>query len=612
MAAGGTALAKPGAASQVWRWVMANFGSSWFLLGPLLAAYAPRRLFQTYFNLFLRRHARRLLNFVDPYVSIDFWDCPPVSRYAALQPLASAHDTTYEEVKAYLSSSCSEQDARELRAEGAKEGDGLVLSLNDGQDVADEFRGATLWWSSVPADELVVAHAAHHGQQQNTDHDGRRCQRLTFHRRHRRLVVDEYLPHVRRRGRDILFANRRRRLYTNNRTTGYSSAYDKTWSFVNFDHPTTFDTLAMDPDRKKEIMDDLDAFRNNREFYRRTGKPWKRGYLLYGPPGTGKSTMIAAMANYLNYDIYDVELTVVSNNNDLRKLLIQTTSKSIIIIEDIDCSLDLTGKRDGKKKPAAPTSPYELHGGGSEVTLSGLLNFIDGLWSACGGERIVVFTTNHVDQLDPALIRRGRMDMHIEMSYCGFEAFKTLAKNYLDIHAHRLFPAVEEQLNEVELTPADVAECLMTAKRAGYGEDAALEFLIQELKKKGAETKAAAEAAAAAEEAVQTNESEADNDDDDEYEYEEDAEDVEEEDDPESVIPADISKYLVAVNNIAGLGDLSSIKDLLGDIKKKRADAKEELQKMGTGAKEAAVEANLPKTENNEIEDVRKSKDART
>ncbi|GJN27391.1 hypothetical protein PR202_gb15411 [Eleusine coracana subsp. coracana] len=490
MAAGGTKL---GAASQVWRWVLANFGSWWFLLGPLLAAYAPRRLFQTYFNLFLRRHARRLLNLVDPYVSIDFWEGPPVSRYAALEPLDSAiaSDTTfYEEVKAYLSSACSEQDARALRAEGAKEGDGLVLSLNDGQDVADEFRGATMWWSSVPADE-------------NADNDGRRCQRLTFHR----LVVDEYLPHVRRRGRDILFANRRRRLYTNNRTSGYASSYDKTWSFVNLDHPTTFDTLAMDPARKKEIMDDLDAFRNNRDFYRRTRKPWKRGYLLHGPPGTGKSTMVAAMANYLNYDIYDVELTVVTNNNDLRRLLIQTTSKSIIVIEDIDCSLDLTGKRDGnKRKKPAPTSPYALHGGGSEVTLSGLLNFIDGLWSACGGERLVVFTTNHVDQLDPALIRRGRMD---EMSYCGFEGFKTLAKNYLDIHVHhQLFAAVEEQLKELEITPADVAECLMTAKRAGYGEDAALEFLVEDLKKKGA---------------VQTtNESEADNDDDDEYEYEED------------------------------------------------------------------------------------------
>jgi hypothetical protein len=129
---------------------------------------------------------------------------------------------------------------------------------------------------------------------------------------------------------------------------------------------------------------------------------------------------------------------------------------------------------------------------GRAITLFGLLNFIDGLWSACGGKQIVVFTTNHVEKLDPVLIRRGRMDMHIEMSYCGFEAIKTLAKNCLDIDSHRLFVAVEEQLREVDITPADIAECLMTALRAGYGEDSAMEFLIEELKKNREEAKAAA------------------------------------------------------------------------------------------------------------------------
>jgi len=93
--------------------------------------------------------------------------------------------------------------------------------------------------------------------------------------------------------------------------------------------------------------------------------------------------------------------------------------------------------------------------------LSGLLNFIDGLWSSCGGERIFVFTTNFVDKLDPALIRRGRMDKHIEMGYCCFEAFKELANNYLDVESHELYPKIEKLLGETNITPADVAENLM-------------------------------------------------------------------------------------------------------------------------------------------------------
>ncbi|KAL5221250.1 hypothetical protein ABZP36_025963 [Zizania latifolia] len=461
--------------------VLANFGSLWLFLAPLLAAYAPRRLFQTYFKLFLRRRARRLLAVVDPYVTVDISE-PGTSVHYSRFGRVNEHDGTYEEVKAYLSGACAEE-ARELRAEGVAEGDGVVISMRDGQDVTDEFQGATVWWTSVVREN---------SQGQQRSHT-RSCQRLTFHHRHRRLVVDEYLPHVRRKGREILFSNRRRRLYTNNKSADPFRHDFKAWSYIDFDHPTTFDTLAMDMAKKREIMEDLDAFRNSKDFYWRAGKPWKRGYLLYGPPGTGKSTMIAAMANYLDYDIYDVELTVVNNNNDLRKLLIETTSKSIIVIEDIDCSLDLTGDRAARQHKRQDRDRRDDSRDGSMVTLSGLLNFIDGLWSACGGERIVVFTTNHVDKLDAALIRRGRMDMHIEMSYCGLEAFRTLAKNYLDIDEHGLFVSVDEILNRESITPADVAECLMTAKRAGSNESSCLNVLIDELKRR-AESNAKAKA----------------------------------------------------------------------------------------------------------------------
>ncbi|RCV19714.1 hypothetical protein SETIT_3G407400v2 [Setaria italica] len=168
-------------------------------------------------------------------------------------------------------------------------------------------------------------------------------------------------------------------------------------------HPSTFATLAMDPDRKQEIVDDLDMFRDGKDYYASVGKAWKRGYLLFGPPRTGKSTMIAAMANYLDYDIYDLELTAVKNNTELRRLFIETTGKSIIVIEDIDCSIDLTGKRNknNKKKDKNKKMPWEEED--DKVTLSGLLNFIDGLWSARGGARIItIFTTNHKDKLDPA------------------------------------------------------------------------------------------------------------------------------------------------------------------------------------------------------------------
>ncbi|KAK4358113.1 hypothetical protein RND71_023723 [Anisodus tanguticus] len=175
------------------------------------------------------------------------------------------------------------------------------------------------------------------------------------------------------------------------------------------------------------------------------------------------SSMIAAMANFLQYDVYDLELTSVKDNTDLRKLLIDTTSKYIIVIDDIDCSLDLTGQReknkkkdeeDNKEKDEKDAIKEKIKRGEakekkSEVTLSGLLNFIDGLWSAIGGERLIVFTTNYVEKLDPALIRRGRMDKHIVLSYCCFESFKVLAHNYLDVvDSHVHFREIRRLLGE--------------------------------------------------------------------------------------------------------------------------------------------------------------------
>ena len=97
------------------------------------------------------------------------------------------------------------------------------------------------------------------------------------------------------------------------------------------------------------------------------------------------------------------------------------------------------------------------------MTLSGILNFIDGLWSSFGDERIIVFTTNHKDRLDPALLRPGRMDMHINMSYCTGLAFRTLVSNYLGLDGlnHPLCEEIEKLIDSTEVTPAELAEQLM-------------------------------------------------------------------------------------------------------------------------------------------------------
>ncbi|CAL5338180.1 unnamed protein product [Camellia sinensis] len=69
--------------------------------------------------------------------------------------------------------------------------------------------------------------------------------------------------------------------------------------------------------------------------------------LVVRAPGTGKSSLIAAMANHLKFHIYDLELTNLQGDAELRRLLIYTANKSILVIEDIDCSSNFQNRQAG-------------------------------------------------------------------------------------------------------------------------------------------------------------------------------------------------------------------------------------------------------------------------
>ncbi|KAH9613707.1 hypothetical protein KSS87_021770 [Heliosperma pusillum] len=422
------------------------------------------------------RCSHKLLSYFSPYLDITF-DEYNDDRFS--------RNEIYSTIQNYLSDKSS-MEAKSMKADYIKDGKSLLLSLGDNEEVLDEYKGVKVSWcfntevSNRPTFSFY------------STSDDKRYYKLVFHNRDRKFVLSTYLPYVLEEGEAIAVRKRTRKLFTNAGNDGPEwNDRGTMWSHIEFKHPAKYDKLAMEQLKKQTIIDDLMWFKSSKDYYEEIGKPWKRGYLLYGPPGTGKSTLVAAIANLLDYDIYDLELTSVKDNMQLRRLLTETTSKSIILIEDIDCSLDLTGQRKSKKEDETEENEKnpikkimekegESEKKGSEVTLSGLLNFIDGIWSCCGEERIIVFTTNYIDRLDPALIRRGRMDVHIELSYCGFEAFQILAKNYLKLESHPLFESIGELLGEVEMTPADVAENLMP-RSMNTNTDACLQNLVAAL-----------------------------------------------------------------------------------------------------------------------------------
>ncbi|ONH97029.1 hypothetical protein PRUPE_7G165500 [Prunus persica] len=389
----------------------------------------------------------------------------------------------YDAAELYLRTKISPLTER-LRVSKTPRKKTISISIDQGQQVNDTFDNVKLTWRYVcSSDQRSESqnHSLRSHNNNNNQSSEKRCFELTFHKKHKDKVVDFYLPHVFAQANAIKQKEKVVKLYTRDPCLGddENGMGSSIWGSVNLEHPATFETMAMEPELKRAIVEDMDRFVKRREFYKKVGKAWKRGYLLYGPPGTGKSSLIAAMANYLKFDVYDLELTSIHSNYDLRRILLSTTNRSILVIEDIDCSLEMHDRQFDEQQHFVHQQQSN-----NRLTLSGLLNFIDGLWSSCGDERIIVFTTNHKDRLDPALLRPGRMDIHIHMSYCTTSGFRILGSNYLgfhgDNHHHRLWGEIEGLIESAKVTPAEVAEELM--KSDDVDVDVALDRLANFLK----------------------------------------------------------------------------------------------------------------------------------
>ncbi|KAG1877976.1 BCS1 N terminal-domain-containing protein [Suillus subalutaceus] len=150
-------------------------------------------------------------------------------------------------------------------------------------------------------------------------------------------------------------------------------------------------SVVLDTGVSEKVEQDVKAFLQRRQWYADRGIPYRRGYLLHGPPGSGKTSYIQALAGSLSYDICLLNLSERGLGDDKLNHL-------FILIEDVDAAFN--------KRMQTSEDGYQ-----SSVTFSGFLNALDGV--ASGEERIIFMTTNHFGNLDPALIRPGRVDLSV-------------------------------------------------------------------------------------------------------------------------------------------------------------------------------------------------------
>ena len=172
----------------------------------------------------------------------------------------------------------------------------------------------------------------------------------------------------------------------------------------------TFKDVAGVDEPKEELQEIIEFLKDPQKFQKLGGKIPK-GVLMMGPPGTGKTLLAKAVAGEANVPFFSisgsdfVEMFVGVGASRVRDLFEQGKKNApcIIFIDEIDAV--------GRHRGAGLGGGHDER----EQTLNQLLVEMDGFESNDGV--ILMASTNRPDVLDPALLRPGRFDRQVVVSY---------------------------------------------------------------------------------------------------------------------------------------------------------------------------------------------------
>lgn len=222
--------------------------------------------------------------------------------------------------------------------------------------------------------------------------------------------------------------------------TGYCWAYDSSIP------KRSFESIFLKENHINKIKDPITNFLKKETYndYNKHGIPYKLNIMLHGSPGVGKTSLIHTIASECCANLCVLNINAELKEEAMIDAISQVNEddkKSILVLEDIDCIFADRKTNDSLK---------------NNITMNGILNCLDGFNNPEG--LIVIMTTNFPDKLDDALVRSGRIDLDIELTYLDKFQTRKMFLSFFNNEEH--FEIMWENIKKYSIEPATMIQFL--------------------------------------------------------------------------------------------------------------------------------------------------------